>query len=60
MSSKLHEVDRKEVFLAIVRMQDEGNSVDESRGRAALRFGIDDDQVREIEREGIAKQWPPL
>ena len=60
MSAKLHEVDRREIFFKIVRMQDDGASVNESRTRIAADFGIDVDLVREIETEGIEKKWPPL
>jgi hypothetical protein len=60
MSSELHEFDRREIFLKIVRMQDNGVSLDESRTLIAAQFGIDVDHVCEIETEGIAKDWPPL
>jgi hypothetical protein len=60
MSTELHEVDRQEIFSEIVRMQDGGVTVDDSRNRIAGQFGIDVDEVREVEREGITKKWPPL
>ena len=61
MSAKLHnELDRREVFFETVRMQDEGSSVTDSRTRIAKEFDIDVDRIREIESEGIAKNWPPL
>lgn len=60
MSAKLHEVDRKEIFRKIVRMQDRGVSLVDCRNRIAAQFGIDEDEIREIETEGIAKEWPPL
>ncbi len=47
-------------FLALVTAQDEGNTVKSSRELVARRFGLRDDYVRAIEREGIANQWPPL
>ena len=61
MSAKFdNELDRREVFLETVCMQDEGSSVTDSRTRIAKEFDIDVDKIREIESEGIAKNWPPL
>jgi len=60
MCEELRERDRREVFRHTVRMQDEGKSVDDSRTRVAKEYGINVAEVREIESEGIAKNWPPL
>ena len=60
MSAEVPESAKKEIFLTIVRMQDEGVSVDDSRSQIAAEFRIDLDKVREIESEGLAKNWPPL
>jgi hypothetical protein len=60
MSGELHEFDRREIFLQIVRMQDEGISLVDSRSCIAAQFDIDVDGICEIEAEGIAKMWPPL
>jgi hypothetical protein len=60
MPANLHEIDKREVFFRIVHLQDEGVSVEDSRGRMAEQFGIDVDDIREIESEGLAKDWPPL
>ena len=51
---------RKEVFLALVRAQDESMSVPQSRKAVAERHGLSEHQVRQIEREGLDGQWPPL
>jgi hypothetical protein len=51
---------RKEVFLALVDAQDREMDVAQSRSLVAQRFGVSERQVREIEREGIELQWPPL
>jgi hypothetical protein len=56
----LPEARRKEAFLALVEAQDHDLSVPESRQVVAERFGVDVDQVRRIEREGIENGWPPL
>jgi len=51
---------RKEIFLALVDAQDHEMSVPQSRRMIAQQFGLSEDQVREIEREGLDKTWPPL
>jgi hypothetical protein len=60
MSAEMHELDRREIFFKIVRMQDEGVSLEESRTRIAAEFGVDVNRVHEIEDEGIQNDWPPL
>ena len=57
---QLSEDRRKEVFLALVDAQDHEMNVAHSRSLVAQRFGVSESQVREIEREGIELQWPPL
>lgn len=51
---------RKKIFLALVNAQDHDMPVAQSRKAIAERFSISEAQVREIEREGIDRQWPPL
>lgn len=51
---------KKEIFLALVQSQDEGANVAGSRKEVAKRFGVSEDNVREIEREGLDQGWPPL
>ncbi|MBN9521856.1 hypothetical protein J0H58_25625 [bacterium] len=51
---------RKEIFLAVVEAQDSGMPVARSRAAVAERFGVSEAEVRDIEREGLAAQWPPL
>jgi hypothetical protein len=51
---------RKEIFQALVDAQDHEMSVAQSRSLIAERFGVSENQVRQIEREGIEAQWPPL
>jgi hypothetical protein len=51
---------RKEIFLALVAAQDDRLDVARSRRVVAKRFGVTERQVREIEREGLNHQWPPL
>jgi hypothetical protein len=56
----LSEVLRKEIFLALVDAQDHELGVAQSRKLVAERFGVSESRVREIEREGLDHQWPPL
>ena len=61
MSAKpLSEEHRKEVFLALVDAQDHDMSVEKSRQHVAARYGVSEQQVRHIEREGLDHGWPPL
>jgi hypothetical protein len=56
----LAESQRKEIFLALVDAQDHEMTVTQSRKHIAEHFGITEGQVREIEREGLENDWPPL
>ena len=56
----LGEERRKELFRLLVVAQDYHMSVPESRAMLSERFGVAADEVRRIEREGIAARWPPL
>jgi hypothetical protein len=56
----LSEDQRKEVFLALVDAQDHDMGVVQSRQHVAARFGVSEQQVRRIEREGLDNGWPPL
>jgi hypothetical protein len=56
----LPEERRKEIFLALVDAQDHEMGVNQSRQHVAQRFGISETQVRQIEREGLDNDWPPL
>ena len=60
MSEPLPEETRKELFRTLVDVQDQGTAVEDSRQQIAAQFRIAVDEVRGIEQEGIANQWPPL
>jgi hypothetical protein len=60
VGSVLDEVVRRRIFLSLVEAQDSGKSVDASRKLLEEQFGISEQQVRQIEREGIDNEWPPL
>jgi hypothetical protein len=52
---------RREIFAVLVSTQDEGRlSVAESREQVSKKFEITDAQLRQIEEEGLDKEWPPL
>lgn len=57
---QIPETRRKEVFLALVDAQDHEMTVTQSRKLIAEKFSLSEHQVREIEREGLDRQWPPL
>ena len=56
----LPEPRRKDSFLALVEAQDHGMSPAVSRKAVGERFGVSEGQVRQIEREGLDNDWPPL
>ena len=56
----LAEEERKEIFHALVDAQDHRLSVADSRKVIAQKFGVSERQLRQIEREGLDKEWPPL
>ncbi len=61
MSSKrLTTQQRKEIFLNLVETQDTGNNVRQSYELVTERFDISEEQLRQIEEEGLDNEWPPL
>ena len=52
---------RKEIFHALVATQDQAiMTVPQSRQKVTQQFEITDAQLRQIEEEGLEKEWPPL
>lgn len=51
---------RKAIFRALVIAQDNGMSIAESKAHIAEKFKITRGYLRQIEDEGVAKDWPPL
>jgi hypothetical protein len=49
-----------EIFMALVEAQDQEMSVAQSRKVIGERFHISESQLRQIEDEGLERQWPPL
>jgi hypothetical protein len=60
MDQQLAEGRRKEIFMALVDAQDHEMTVAQSRQFIVQHFGVTEDQVRQIEREGLDRLWPPL
>ena len=60
MGKQLSQAERMEVFQALVEAQDRDMTVTQSREAVARRFGVSEQQVRRIEREGLDGNWPPL
>jgi hypothetical protein len=56
----LSETRRREIFLALVDAHDSKMGVLESRQWIAKGFRVTDRQIRQIECEGLDRQWPPL
>jgi hypothetical protein len=49
-----------EIFHALVDAQDQRMTVGQSRKVVSERFNVTEKQVRQIEQEGLDRQWPPL
>ena len=60
MAHNLSEPVRKEIFSALVEAQDQDMPVAQSQREIARRFGISDEVLRAIEREGLDNGWPPF
>jgi hypothetical protein len=54
------EARRMEIFQALVETQDQEVGVAKSRQIVADRFGVSEMQVKQIEQEGLDREWPPL
>lgn len=52
--------EKRDLFRLLVESQDSGTTVAESRQQLANKFGLSVPEVVQIEREGIANNWPPL
>lgn len=51
---------RREIFHDLVATQDLGNAVRRSYEIVTEKHAISDAQLRQIEMEGLEKEWPPL
>jgi hypothetical protein len=60
MSRHLSERVRQEIFAALMETQDQDMPVVESRHEISKRYGISDEDLCEIEREGLENDWLPF
>lgn len=51
---------RRDLFAALVKLQDQGEESEEARALVAARFAVTVDVVRAVEQEGLEGDWPPL
>jgi hypothetical protein len=51
---------RRDIFKDLVSAQDLGSSVRQSYQVITERHDITEAQLRQIEQEGLEKEWPPL
>ncbi len=51
---------KQEIFHALVTTQDLVNNVRKSYEIVTDKFQISDEQLKQIEDEGLEKEWPPL
>jgi hypothetical protein len=51
---------KQEIFHALVTTQDLVGNVRKSYEIVTEKFQISDDQLKQIEDEGLDKEWPPL
>jgi len=60
-SKRLTVGQKKEIFRSLVETQDQGQmSVADSMKHVCQQFQITEHQLRQIQEEGINKEWPPL
>ena len=57
---RLTKQQKRDIFRELVSVQDLGNPVRRSRELMMEKFEISENQLKEIEDEGLEEQWPPL
>jgi hypothetical protein len=60
MSKRLSVDQRREIFFDLVMTQDVVHDVPRSRQLVTRKYSITEAQLRQIEDEGIEREWPPL
>jgi hypothetical protein len=60
MSSRHTVSERKEIFLALVTLQDGKMNVADSKQRIIDDYGLTAKQLEQIIEEGTDKEWPPF
>ncbi|MCI0380773.1 MAG: hypothetical protein L0215_24585 [Gemmataceae bacterium] len=59
-SKRLTIPQRKEIFQDLVATQDSGQNVRKSYEAITEKYEITENQLKQIEEEGLDKEWPPL
>ena len=59
-NGKLPESREKEIFLELFKRPEKGEALDQAVAAVAERHGVSLDVVKDIERKGMARDWPPL
>jgi hypothetical protein len=59
-SKRLTIPQRKEIFQDLVSTQDSVHNVRKSYEIVTGKFEITESQLKQIEEEGLEKEWPPL
>ncbi|MCI0640049.1 MAG: hypothetical protein L0Y72_23375 [Gemmataceae bacterium] len=59
-SKRLTIPQRKEIFQDLVATQDSGSNVRKSYEAITEKYEITENQLKQIEEEGLDKEWPPL
>jgi hypothetical protein len=52
--------DRRVIYSALVDARDQLMAAAQAHSAISQWFGVSADQVRSIEQEGVANEWPPL
>ena len=60
MDAKLSESLQKEIFRELLCHSNESPSRGNAQAAVAERHGVSLDTVKDIERKGMARDWPPL
>lgn len=60
MDTKLPESREKEIFLDLLKHPSTSPTRADAQAAAAGRHGISLDALKDIERKGMARDWPPL
>ena len=60
MNGKLPESREKQIFLELFKRPEKGTALDQAVVAVAERHGVSLNEVKEIERKGMARDWPPL
>ena len=60
MNIRLPESDEKAIFLELFKRPEKGEAIAQAVAAVAERHGVSPDEVKEIERKGMARDWPPL